>query len=279
MTLRPWPPLALLAAGCGPAVPRNVSAPPPPDPSSLDVRVHYDEGEERSLDLYPVETKGRPLVVFVHGGAWKGGTRKAYGAVAAALQKRGIAAASVDYRLSPRVQHPAHAEDVARAIAWLSANAEKQGYDPKRIFVVGHSAGAHIAATLATDPRLLALAKPAGFVGLEGIYDLPNLAARWPSYPDWFLKGAFGDPKGWPAASPTRAEVASKAPWLLVHSTGDELVDPSQTDDFARHLRDAGVAVERLRPAGKGHDEVVEGLGAPDDEVTKALVAFVEKTR
>jgi len=233
----------------------------------------------RVLDLYlPEGKKGEPLVVFVHGGAWQGGSLHEYDGVCALLMKQGIAAATVGYRLSPETVHPGHAEDVASALAWLGKKAGEYGYDPHRVTLVGHSAGGHIAATIATDPKLLALVKPAGFVGLEGIYDVPDLARRWPTYPDWFLKKAFGaDQTAWPKASPTRLKLVSHSPWLVVHSKGDELVDMGQADGFAKHLHQSGVKVEVLRPEGKSHDSVVTSLANPDDEVTKAIVKFATR--
>ena len=247
---------------------------PPAARTETSVRVAYGEGPQRVLDLFPAKRVG-PLVVFVHGGAWQSGSREEYRAIAARLQTGETASAIVDYRLSPGVRHPAHAEDVASALAWLVAHAKEHGYDPKRVFVVGHSAGAHIAGTIATTPGLLALAKPAGFVGLEGIYDIPQLADRWPKYPDWFLTKAFGDEKGWAKASPTRAKVASRSPWLLVHSKADELVDVPQTEEFARHLRSAGVRVDVFTPDKGSHDGVIRGLAEPESEVAAAIMRFV----
>ena len=261
-----WFPFAFLLIACAPAPPAPAVADTAPQ-TATGMNIHYGKDPQQTLDLYPVKAKG-PLIVFVHGGAWQGGSRHEYDAVAARLQQEGVAVATVDYRLSPEVRHPAHAEDVAHALAWLAA------HEKRPLVAVGHSAGAHILATLATDPKLLALAKPVGFVGLEGIYDVAKLAQRWPSYPDWFLKKAFGPEAGWPAASPTRLKLASKAPWLLVHSKGDELVDQGQRDDFAAHLRESGVAVQTLTPEGKTHDGVVQALASPDDEVARAIVAF-----
>ncbi len=284
MSRKPWWPLALLAlliagGGCGEKKEEPMPEPARGGPAIQgEANVHVAYGgtsPQQVLDLFPAKRVG-PLVVFVHGGAWQSGSREEFRAVATRLQKGNVASAIVDYRLSPSVRHPAHAEDVAHALAWLAAHSKENGYDPKRIFVVGHSAGAHIAGTIATTPKLLALARPAGFVGLEGIYDVPQLAERWPKYPDWFLKKAFGDERGWAGASPTRAKVASRVPWLLVHSKADELVDVPQTEEFARHLRSAGVRVDVFTPDQGSHDGVVKGLAEADSEVAGAIMRFVD---
>lgn len=280
MTTPKWAALALAVSGCA-AAPKEIPTSSAPKAAAPGVvrDLAYGEAPQQRLDLLlPDDMKGEPLVVFVHGGAWQGGSRSEYDAVASAFQGKGLAAATVDYRLSPGVRHPAHAEDVAHALAWLRGKAKTYGYDPQRIFVVGHSAGGHIAGTIATTPALLALAKPAGFVGLEGIYDLPSLARRWPTYPGWFLDHAFGsDQATWPAASPTRRKVVGRAPWLVVHSTGDELVDVAQADGFVAHLRSAGVPVRVIKPTGESHGGVVQGLSKPKDGVAEAILAFVKR--
>jgi acetyl esterase/lipase len=275
MTPKPWLPLVLLLAACGPDADDSNPAEARTVTHTSDDPNHdlaYGDDPAQRLDFYPGENKG-PLVVFVHGGAWQSGSRHEYDGIASKLQGEGMAVATVDYRLSPAVQHPAHAEDVAAALMWLKDNAAKRGFDKDRIFLVGHSAGAHIAATIAADPKAT---KPAGYVGLEGIYDIPNLAKRWPTYPSWFLLKAFGDAEKWPAASPTLQPLASKAPWLLVHSKADELVDLPQTLDYAAHLRKEGVKVETLTPASKTHFGVVQSLSRPDDDVAQAIVKFIK---
>ncbi|MER3496391.1 MAG: hypothetical protein C4320_06120, partial [Armatimonadota bacterium] len=197
--------------------------------------------------------------------------------------QRGAAAATVDYRLShgPGLVHPVHAEDVAAALGWLVARAPKYGYNPRKVVVVGHSAGAHIAAILATSPRLFNVAgKPEGFVGLEGIYDLPTLAARWPTYPQWFLNAAFGaDRRGWESASPTHRPVVARSPWLIVHQRGDELVDVAQSDLFSRHLREAGVRITDLRPDGGSHDGAMEALAIPGNGVVRLIFRMIQDER
>src|SRR5262245_18121268 len=104
------------------------------------------------LDLYmPKGKKDFPVLIFVHGGAWSMGTKDLYGPLGKVFAKNGIGTVVINYRLSPKVQHPAHVQDVARAFAWTHKNIAKHGGNPDQIFISGHSAGGHLVALLATD--------------------------------------------------------------------------------------------------------------------------------
>ena len=221
----------------------------------------------QTLDLYlPASlTPAPPLIVFAHGGAWMSGNKKQYAPLAQGWVNQGVACALINYRLATTADnaHPAAAEDLASALAWLAKNAAKYRYDPKKIFVVGHSAGAHMAASIATTGWLLAKIptefQPAGYVGLAGIYDIPALLKRWPGYLDWFIDKAFGkNTEGWKAASPAQQKLVTKAPWLLVNSKTDDLVDDGQSFAFKKHLEGQGVKVEIEQPQNASHFEVVQ---------------------
>jgi len=122
--------------------------------------VYYD-GEDadpakHKLDLYlPKDLKEFPVVFFIHGGAWSSGDRNQYSGVGRVFAKHGIGSVVISYRLSPKVQHPAHIEDVARAFAWTFKNIGAYGGRADQIFVTGQSAGGHLAALLATDETYL----------------------------------------------------------------------------------------------------------------------------
>jgi acetyl esterase/lipase len=240
-----------------------------------------------AVDLYLPKrgSSSRPLLVYIHGGAWISGDKRDYAALGQRFAAMGIAFAAVNYRLStiPGIMHPAHALDTAKAIAWLVKS--ERGFDPQKVFVSGHSAGGHIAATLATNRTLWQTAgvptgwRPAGYIGFEGIYDIPTLAIRWPTYPQWFLTKAFGDAKSWAQASPARLKNADHRPWLVIHSQKDELVDTGQSIEFAKAMRNQGVVAVYVEVPFKSHFAVVTGLGIAGDPATEAVRRFIAKSQ
>jgi arylsulfatase A len=116
---------------------------------------------ELQLDLFKPakQTELRPAVVCIHGGGWRTGNRKHFNRVAHYLAERNYTVVSISYRLSGEAPFPAQIQDCKAAVRWIRANAETHGIDPQRIGVIGHSAGGHLAALLATS---------AGNVELEG---------------------------------------------------------------------------------------------------------------
>src|SRR5438132_1420307 len=138
---------------------------PAPNPVDAAVEVIKDQpyrtdkdadAVKHKLDLYlPNGKKDFPVLFFVHGGAWKSGDRRIYGRLGNLFAKQGIGTVIISYRLSPKVQHPAHIQDVGKAFAWTHANIAKHGGRADQIFVCGHSAGGHLVALLATDESYL----------------------------------------------------------------------------------------------------------------------------
>jgi acetyl esterase/lipase len=149
-------------------------------------------GTKHLLDVYaPHGAESAPVVLFIHGGGWTTGDKNIYlelGNVLAGWY--GLVTVIANYELSAdpwHAVHPDHVEDAARAFAWTYRHAAEHGGDPGRIFVVGHSAGGHLAALLGTDPSYLQAegldtSLVRGVVALSGLYDLGDLAA-WPGNP------------------------------------------------------------------------------------------------
>ncbi|CEG35628.1 para-nitrobenzyl esterase [Plasmopara halstedii] len=127
-----------------------------------------------------------PTCVFVHGGSWQRGDKSGglNHNIDQAFVRAGCVGVSINYRLSPEVQHPEHAKDVAAAVAWLHRNIAKFGGDPDKLVLVGHSSGAHLIMQFLADPQFLTAAgleKPIhtlvkGAVGISGVYNIVRLA-------------------------------------------------------------------------------------------------------
>jgi kynurenine formamidase len=251
---------------------------------------------QRRLDLYvparaPLAAKDAgvttgsapPLLIYIHGGAWVSGDKRQYSDLGAALSRHGVMVAIINYRLSGDggVRHPAHAQDAAAAVAWLRRNAADLGFDKSRMFIAGHSAGAHIAALLAYDPSLLAAVgeRPdiiRGYIGLEGIYDLPELVRRFPSYRVDFLQVAFGsDETTWRGASPQHMAMTHRRPWLLIHSQNDELVDVEQSRRFKAALESKSVPTGWVLLSRGSHFGVIRELTLSQSPLVTRVLDFL----
>ena len=122
------------------------------------VDVAYGTDPRQKLDVYaPLNTtRPAPVVVFFYGGNWTSGARNDYQFIGEALASRGMVAVLADYRLYPQVRYPSFIEDSARAVAWTVKEVQRYGGNHKRVYLMGHSAGAYNAAMVALDPRWLA---------------------------------------------------------------------------------------------------------------------------
>jgi acetyl esterase/lipase len=188
-----------------------------------------DDADAHTLDLHlPARGSARPpLLVFVAGHFWRdrGGERSLDPHFARVLQAAGAAVAMVRHRLAPAHRHPAAAEDVAAATAFLLARADRLGFDPQRVFLGGYASGAQLAALVALDPAYLAAhgadpARLAGVLGISGVYDLDPDPAPTPEELAAYEQ-AFGDASVRRAASPQRLVVQPGPPVLLLASEQD----------------------------------------------------------
>lgn len=256
--------LLLAAAGFGlPGCSRldalNAIEPPARAESARDIA--YGNHPRQKLDVYrPREAAAgpRPVVIYLYGGSWRSGERGGYAFIGERFSEAGFVVLVPDYRLHPEVTFPAFVEDAAAVVAWAKANAARHGGDPNRIYVLGHSAGAHSAALLATDRRYLArhgLAPDslAGIVGLAGPYAF---------YPSRFrsTRAAFASAAREDEARPVTQAHRAMPPMLLLHGQGDTTVDPANSRDFAAAIRAAGGRVELREYPGTGHIGILLAL-------------------
>lgn len=263
-------------SGCSPI--RLVNGLSPSGHYQMAQGVAYGAAGRQRLDLYTPRDAGRPapIIVFFYGGGWKDGKKKNYEFVASSLTRAGYVVVIPDYRLHPEVVFPGFIEDAAMAVAWAIENGDKYGADPGKLFVMGHSAGAHIAAMLSTDPRYLSahgmtLSQLSGFIGLSGPYDFLPLESG-------YLTEVF--PEAARAASQPIGFVSSEMPpTLLIHGSDDDVVGDGNSVRMAEHIERVGGSVTLKLYAGVGHAAVAAALSPPLDFANNTLedcLAFLD---
>ena len=265
-------------AGCERAYFAVLNRGKPPVEYRVGGAVVYDREHHLALDIYRPEGGSRPpALLFFHGGRWSSGSRAQYEFVARTFVARGMTVLLPDYRLYPGVKFPVFVEDAASAAAYVLDHADELGIDRHRVFLAGHSSGAHLAAMIATDGRYLAAHghRPrdfAGVVGLAGPYDfLPLL--------DDDLKDMFGPPERYGLSQPIEFVDGDEPPFLLIHGTADRLAWPRNSEHLAARLSAKGVPVELHLLPGVGHLRLLASLSeqerwlAPAVDLSAAWIA------
>lgn len=241
-----------------------------------------------SLDIYaPEGAENWPVLIYIHGGGWCIGDKAHVNNLRDFAQELGFVLVSVNYRLAPAVAHPTYIEDVAAAVAWVHRNIGDYGGDASRMYVMGHSAGAHLAALIATDERRLEayglpLSTFAGVILLDGAgYDLTlrmetfvgERAVSRMYYKAWGTDGAV-----WQDASPVTHVEAGKgiAPFLILTAGGraDAVV---QAQRLGSALEAAGVAARVVDIPGETHSTINRELGLAGEGATQEVQAFLHK--
>jgi acetyl esterase/lipase len=224
--------------------------------------ICYAGGHRHTLDVYrPTASCPAPVIVFFYGGSWQRGHKALYGFLGSAIARRGYVALVADYRLYPEVRYPEFLDDGARVVRWAKDYAAWFGGDHNRIFVIGHSAGAYIAAMLAIDGRWLAkvgLAPGqdiAGLIGVAGPYDFLPLRGET-------LKRIFNGGND-PATQPITHVTPGAPPALLMAGVADGLVDPGNAIRLAARLRDAGNEATVAAYPRTGHLTIMGAFAAP----------------
>ncbi len=245
--------------------------------------LRHADGGRGTYDIYVPGEAGpnTPIVVFFYGGSWVSGDKERYLFVGQSLAAAGVIVAIPDYRLYPEVTFPGFVEDGARAVAAVLEMSRKGGSGVPAgahpIFLMGHSAGAHIAALLGYDGRYLRSAGVpasaiAGLVGLAGPYDfLPLTSDR---------NRRIFPPETHGASQPVDFVDASDPPALLISGVGDETVRPSNSQSLARKIQQAGGRAELGLYRDVSHIGAVVALATAidgDSEIREAVLAFIRR--
>lgn len=240
----------------------NLLTPKAPGSRRVAAGLAYGASSRQRVDLYAPRAGGGPwpLVTFFYGGSWTQGERGYYEYAARALAAAGFLVAVPDCRLVPDVEYPIFLEDCCDAVQWAVAHARDYGGDPRRLAIIGHSAGAYNALMLTLDQRYLAarglMASLKAVAGLSGPYDFYpfDVAVSLRAF------GGVDDPR---ATQPVNLVRAGLPPIWLAHGSADDLVAPRNTIRLASELRGKGVEVSERHYEGASHSGTVLALGGP----------------
>ncbi|TQV82680.1 alpha/beta hydrolase [Exilibacterium tricleocarpae] len=226
--------------------------------------IAYGPDPLNRLDIYTPEAASapRPTVVFFYGGCWGGCdtvTKGYYRFVGEALTASGFTAVLADYRRHPQVKFRQIMDDAAAATAWVAANVDDYGGDPDRIYLMGHSAGAHLAAMLALDENYLAPAvrkQVRGAIGLAGPYDFLPLNEA-------YQQTLFGPPANYPASQPINFVDGGEPPMLLLHGLDDTMVKQKNLVNLAAKINRLHGSVETRLYPDIDHAGILAALSKP----------------
>ena len=248
--------------------------------------------ERQVLDIYaPKDAKNLPVVFWIHGGGWQAGDKSSVQEKPKAFVDRGFVFVSTSYRLLPKVEMLTIFQDVAKSLGWVYKHIREHGGDPDRIFVMGHSAGAQLAALLCIDERYLK-AEGVPFSALKGCvpvdgdtYDVPAIIEtaetrrRVHGEPQakFGHREKFGnDPeKHRDYSAVTHVAQGKGIPPFLILYVADHPDTTAQARRLASVLKESDIPVTAFGARDTNHTKLNDNLGIADDPATKAIDAFL----
>lgn len=240
--------------------------------------IVYGAEDWQKLDIYP-QDEASPVVVFIYGGSWRHGRKDQYRFAADAFYRKGYTVVIPDYIKHPdqRARYPSFAVDAAKAIAWVKQNIAKHNGDANKLFVAGHSAGAHTAIMLATDKQFL---NAEGLVptDLKGVI---GIAGPYSFKPDQEVtRTVFGPPSNYPLMDALNYVSGDEPPTLLLHSSSDEQVGQYNQEKMEAALNRKGVDTQTILYSKPGHIDMVTHLHPwfeKEDKLMGDIHRFIQK--
>ncbi len=270
-------------SGCTNAAMDAVNALVPSGSYRLDAGLPYGSDPRQILDVYRPKADGqgvRPVVLFFYGGSWKFGSRTQYKFLGEAFASHGIVTVIADYRVYPAVKFPAFVNDGAHALQWVRTHIEAYGGNGRGIYLMGHSAGAHIAALVALDPSYAAAAGAEnavhGFIGLAGPYAFHPEQTE--NVRDVFL--GTGDLE---RARPINyARGGKDLAVFLAHGRADTTVLPANTEQLTSQINAYGGSARAVFYDDIGHIGIMAAFARPFRKrapVLNDVVKFIQETQ
>jgi arylformamidase len=242
-----------------------------------------------NLDIYtPGNGGGLPVMIFVHGGSWREGDKSDTGTIDDVFTRSGYVFISINYRLYPNANYRTQVQDVAYAITWVHENITAYGGDPEQIYLMGYSAGAHLAALVSTNVGFM-LETGLDTTTIKGVIVLDTLALDlsllgWTgTIPDEFAQIFGVDEQGWINASPVNYIVSGRyvPPMAVAWSGGiegeNQPLRAQIANSFIKRLGEVGVLAVPINADTKTHEQIALDLGKTGDAVTGTVFGFLEK--
>jgi arylformamidase len=237
--------------------------------NACDADQRYGPGAEETLDLFlPAERGSAPLHVFIHGGYWQLLSKDESCFAAPMFQQHGSLFAALNYTLAPQQTLTGIVEENRRAITWLYQNADDWGFDRERIYLSGHSAGAHLAMMmLQTDWPKFGLPQDVikGVCAVSGVFDLEPVRL---SYVNDVLGMDTGEAE---RNSPIRHSVTNLCPVIFAYGDNETNEFKRQTDEYGTVLQDAGIPVTLREIADRNHFDVILDLADADSWLSRQV--------
>ncbi len=243
----------------------------------------------QTLDIYyPSQGKGYPVVIFFHGGGWTTGDKanRTHQSKGRFFVENKVVFVSVNYRLAPKNPFPAFVEDAASSISFVFNKIRHYRGDPQRIFLMGHSAGAHLAALVSTDKRYLAAHQKSpgnlrGVILLDGAgYDIPEALSEGvrPRRHRMFVQ-AFGEDKSlWKTASPsTFAKDGKGIPPFLIFYVKERPQSQNQSVGLANGLNKSGGKARVVPIGNSSHRDINIAFGTKASKTGELSLDFIEE--
>lgn len=248
--------LASFLAACSPALLNTFV---PRSGYTIQKDIAYGSAPQQKLDIYVPDglTKPAPVLLFFYGGSWQMGDKDGYRWVGQTFAAHGFVTVIANYGLYPPALYPSFLQDGALAVRYVHDNIAKNGGDPARVFIAGHSAGAYNAIMIAANPKYMHdaggdLSWIRGAIGIAGPYDFLPMT-------DPKIITIFGGAND-PATQPITYVDGKRPPMLLVAGTDDQTVDPGNTTRMAAKLKANGSEVETKFYPGIGHIGIILSL-------------------
>ncbi|TCO21670.1 alpha/beta hydrolase family protein [Pedobacter psychrotolerans] len=255
--------------------------------TAKDINYAHNTKEQNSLNVFykADHVENKPVLIFIHGGSWSSGKKETYWWLGRNFARKGIVTVIINYPLAPDVQYEKMADDCALAVKWVKENISTYKASPGKIFIMGHSAGAHLAELINADPKYFDHAKiknPIKGVILNDPFGLDLheylTTAKKDSFYFDFIRTFTDKPEVWKVASPLNYVNNIKNPHLLFYGSKTYEAIKLQTPRLYQKLKANHIPVEIKEIEGKSHVPMISQMIWGGNDLYEEIVGFMQKT-